>query len=255
VRIYTLGRFNLVVDGASLPSARKTRQKPLQLLKALIALGGREVPEEQLGEVLWPDADGDLAHQSLATTLKRLRKRLGDDRSVLLRDGRITLNNRHCWVDTWAFERILGQAGAARKPEERVPDGREFVRLAEKAISLYRGAFLPGETFCSGIVTHRERIRSKFLRAIVQTGRHWEQSGEWDIAIASYQKGLDADPLSEELCRGLITCHVRMGHAAEAHAVYHRYRKTLSTVLGVTPSPGLEAILKSVPGAPVPTPR
>ncbi len=52
VRIYTLGRFNLVVDGAPLPSARKTPQKPLQLLKALIALGGREVPEEQLSEIV-----------------------------------------------------------------------------------------------------------------------------------------------------------------------------------------------------------
>ena len=48
MKVYTLGRFGLVVDGKVLPSARKTRQKPLLLLKALIALGGREVPEEQL---------------------------------------------------------------------------------------------------------------------------------------------------------------------------------------------------------------
>ena len=116
VKVYTLGRFSLVVDGKVLPSARKTRQKPLLLLKGLIALGGREVPEEQLSEILWPDADGDLAHQSLAKTLERLREMLGDDRAVLLRDGRLTLNNRHCWVDVWEFERILGRADAAGKP-------------------------------------------------------------------------------------------------------------------------------------------
>ena len=41
MRVYTLGRFNLVVDGAPPPSGRKAPQKPLQLLKALIALGER----------------------------------------------------------------------------------------------------------------------------------------------------------------------------------------------------------------------
>jgi len=247
VRIFTLGRFNLVVDGSPPPSGRKAPQKPLQLLKALIALGGREVPEEALSEVVWPDADGDLAHESLSTNLKRLRKRLGDDRSVLLRDGRVTLNNRHCWVDAWAVERILGQVGGGRKPGAPVPDGGEIARIAEKAIALYKGTFLSGETFCPEIASYRERLRSKFLRTVAQAGRHREQSGEWEMAVACYQKGLEVVPLSEGLCRGLISCHVRMGQYAEAHAVYQRFRKTLSGVLGVSPSPDLEAILKTVP--------
>ncbi len=255
VRIHTLGRFHLVVEGAPPPSGRKSPQKPLQLLKALIALGGREVPEEQLGEILWPDADGDLADQSLSSNLKRLRKRLGEDRSVLLRDGRLTLNNRYCWVDAWAFERILGQAGGGRKPASPVPDGREIARIAEQAIALYRGAFLSGEMFCPDIDTYRERLRSKFLRTILLAGRHWEQSGEWETAVDCYQKGLEIDPLSEGICRSLISCHVRMGRPAEAHAVYHRFRKTLSGVMGVSPSPDLEALLETVPAVSGPIPN
>jgi len=253
VKVYTLGRFGLVVDGKTLPFARKTRQKPLLLLKSLIALGGREVPEEQLSEILWPEADGDLAHQSLAKTLERLREMLGDARSVLLRDGRLTLNNRHCWVDAWAFERFLGRVDAARKPGAHAPDGGEAARLAEKAIALYRGAFLSGETFCSRIVTYRERLRSKFLRAVVRTGRHREQAGEWEKAIVCYEKGLEVDSLSEELYRGLMSCYVRIGRSAEAHAAYQRCCRTLSTVLGVNPSPDLEAILKSAPDVPAPS--
>jgi hypothetical protein len=41
-----------------------------------------------------------------------------------------------------------------------------------------------------------------------------------------------------------------MGRPAEAHAVYQRFRKTVSGVLGVSPSPGLEAILETVPAVP-----
>jgi len=252
VKVYTLGRFSLVVDGKILPSARKTRQKPLLLLKALVALGGRAVPVEQLAEILRPDADGDLAHQSLAKTLERLREMLGDDRAVLLHDARLTLNNRHCWVDVWELERTIGRADAARKPGTRAPDDGEVARLAERVIALYRGTFLSDETFCSCIVTYRERLRSKFLRTIVRAARHWELAGEWDKAIGCYQKGHEVDPLSEEMCRGLISCNVRMGRAAEAHAVYQRWCQTLSSVLGVKPSPDLQAMLTSATAAPPP---
>jgi LuxR family transcriptional regulator, maltose regulon positive regulatory protein len=246
VRIYTLGRFSLAVDGAPPPSGRKSPQKPLQLLKALIAMGGREVPEEKLCEALWPDADGDLANQSLSSNLKRLRRQLGEERSVLLREGCITLNNRYCWVDAWAFERILGQAGADRKPGSPVPDGREISRIAMKASALYRGAFLPDETVCPEVVSYRDRLRSKFLRTVMQAGRHWEQVGELEAAVACYQKGLEVDPLSEALCLSLILCHLQIGRSADAHAVYQRFRKRISDMLGVSPSPTLGEVLKSV---------
>jgi DNA-binding SARP family transcriptional activator len=252
VKVYALGRFSLIVDGTVLPSARKTRQKPLLLLKALIALGGREVPEGQLTGILWPDADGDLAHQSLAKTLERLREILGDDRAVLLRDGRLTLNNRHCWVDVWEFERTLGRADAARKVGAHAPDGGEVARLAERAIALYGGTLLSGETFCSYIITYRERLRSKFLRMIVQAGRHWEKTEEWEKAITCYQKGLEVDCVSEDMYRGLISCNVRMGCAVEAHAAYQRCCKMFTTMLGVSPSPDLRAILTSAPPVPAP---
>jgi two-component SAPR family response regulator len=172
---------------------------------------------------------------------------LGDDRAVLLRDGRLTLNNRHCWVDAWELERTLGRIDAAREPGAHDPDGGGSARLVERAIALYRGAFLSGETFCSRIVTYRERLRSKFLRAVGHAGHHWEQAGEWDKAVVCYQKGLEVDPLSEDIFRCLISCNMRMGRIAEAHAVYHRCCKTLKSVLGVSPSSDLQAMLTSAP--------
>jgi ATP/maltotriose-dependent transcriptional regulator MalT len=75
VAITTLGPFRLERDGAPVPFGRKVQQRPLDLLKALIALGGREVPEAALADALWPDAQGDTALQALATTLHRLRAR------------------------------------------------------------------------------------------------------------------------------------------------------------------------------------
>jgi len=155
-------------------------------------------------------------------------------------------------VDVWEFERTLGSADAARKVGAHARDGEEVARLVDKAIALFGGTFLSGETFCSCVVTHRERLRSKFLRTVVQAGRHWEKAGEWEKAIVVYQKGQEVDPLSEDMYRGLIFCNLRMGRAAEAHAVYQRCCKTLSAELGVSPSPDLQAMLTHAPAAPAP---
>ena len=135
VKIYTLGRFGLLVDDRPVEYGRKVQQKPLTLLKALVALGGREVPEARLTEFLWPEADGDLAHNSFEVALSRLRKFLGTDEALTLKEGHLSLSNRHCWVDVWAFARSLGQAEKARKEGK----GTEAIRRFEIALSLYNG--------------------------------------------------------------------------------------------------------------------
>ncbi|HDH12045.1 MAG TPA: hypothetical protein ENG83_07600 [Nitrospirae bacterium] len=75
VKIYTLGRFSVVVDDTPVHLSAKGRKKPLWMLKALITLGGREVAEEKIAGALWPDAKGDTAHSAFTTTLSRLRRR------------------------------------------------------------------------------------------------------------------------------------------------------------------------------------
>jgi LuxR family maltose regulon positive regulatory protein len=52
IRIYTLGRFEIISDDKPLEYAGKEQKKPLEMLKALIARGGRDVPEERLTDAL-----------------------------------------------------------------------------------------------------------------------------------------------------------------------------------------------------------
>ena len=246
VKVYTLGRFGLLVDDRPVEFGRKVQRRPLALLKALIALGGREVPEARLAELLWPDVDGDLAHHSFTVALSRLRKLLGKEETLVLKEGRLTLSNRHCWVDTWAFGRILGQAEKARKERQRT----EAVRHFEKALVVYRGLFLPLEE-SSWAVSLREKLRGGFLGAITHLGRCHEEAGRWEEAVSCYGKGLEADDLAEELYRRLMVCHIRRGQDTEALSVYRRCRRTLSSVLGIDPSAETRAIAESIGRSPV----
>ncbi len=110
IDVYTLGRFSLVKSGKPLLFSRKAKKKPIHLLKAIIALGGRGIPKEMVADALWPESDGDRAAQVLATTLHRLRKLLEIPDVVQLDQGCLSINRDLCAIDIWKFERLCGAA-------------------------------------------------------------------------------------------------------------------------------------------------
>ena len=246
LKLHTLGTFKLLKEGKPLAYSRKVQHKPLLMLKVFVALGGKDVPEELVTDILWPDADGDLGHQSFATTLRRLRKLLGNEKAVLLREGRVTLNDRCFWVDAFAFESLLARVDAAAPGGEVLAEEPGAANLAEQAIALYKGPFLAGEASRPWAAGMGERMRSKFLRAVGFLGHHRERKGKWAEAIACYRKGVEVDELAEEFYQRLMICHQRNGQVAEAMAAYNRCRQALSSLLGITPSEETEAILKRI---------
>ena len=246
LRIYTLGRFGLVIDGKALASRGKAQKKSLDLLKATIALGGREVDAGELADILWPDAEGDAARSAFDMTVHRLRKLLGRDEAVAMRDGKLSLNAEFCWVDVWAFERGLGQlaemphdGGAAASPDP----------AHLKGLELYQGAFLGSEPDHAWLLPARERLRQRFLRAVLALGRHAEGRGQWDEAAAAYERALEKDSAAEELYRRLMICHLERRDHAAMLTTYERCRDMLAVVLGVRPSPATEAVYRSLPPA------
>ena len=118
------------------------------------------------------------------------------------------------------------------------------MQLAEKAIGLYKGHFLPGDEEETWTVSYRERLRNKFLRLITKLGDSLQKTGQWESALEYYQKGLEVDDLAEEFYQGLMICHQHLGAISEAVKTYRNCQKVLSAVLGVEPSPITEKIYK-----------
>ena len=176
IKIYTLGHFRIVKAGEPLnfegqdPSKNqsKAQGKPLLLLKALIALGARDVNETQIIDALWPDAEGDAGHQVFRVTLHRLRHMLGHEKAIIMRDNSLTLDTSCCWVDVWALEQFFSQ-----------PPATYTASLVEKALEIYQGHFLGDDNDYAWALALRERLRSKFLRYLEQTGKHNEDIGQW----------------------------------------------------------------------------
>jgi LuxR family transcriptional regulator, maltose regulon positive regulatory protein len=246
VRIYTLGGFEVLRDGKRLLPARKVQKRPLLLLKALIALGRKEVGEGQLADMVWPEAEGDAAHDSFKMALSRLRHLAGSERVVEVSEGRISLNPRYCWVDAWAFERISDKTEASWKDSQSREEMAGIWKLAEKAIGLYKGSFLPEDQDLAWSTSYRERLRNKYLRLTLRVGRGLEQANEWKKAVEYYQRALDIDEYSEEFYQHLMLCYQRLGYYSEAILAYQRCKKTLSENFGIEPSPQTQALYKNL---------
>ena len=79
----------------------------MELLKALIALGGGDVPTDKLIDILWTEPlEGD-EQKAFDVTVHRLRKLLGHEKAIQVTDRRVSLNPQIVWVDLWALERKL----------------------------------------------------------------------------------------------------------------------------------------------------
>jgi len=233
VKINTLGGFSLWLDGKLYETAGKAQQKPLELLKVLIATENRSLIHDQVADILWPDTEGDKARHALFTTLHRLRKLLGHEETVLIQQHRLTLNSRCCWVDVLAFEQIQEKLGMLLANTNTSPD--EVSRLSDCLLSLFRGEFLAGEND-AWVLSCREHWRGKFLHSLTALAAFWERGSEWERAVELYLRALDTDELSEEYYQRLMFCQLRLGRRAEALAVYRRCQHNLRTHLGIDPS-------------------
>jgi len=244
LKIYAFGRFQLIRDGKPLQFTGKAQKKPLELIKVLIAYGGIEVSIEQIIDTLWYEADGDRAHSAFSTTLNRLRTLIANREAIQLQAGRIILNQNYWWVDIWAFERTLNQADDLWAKAER----EEAAALYEKVLTLYKGDFLSEESEMAWMIPMRERLKGKFLSAIIKLGRYLEHKNKFEKAIACYEKGVAEDSLEEIFYQHLMMCLSNLGRNAEAIKVYHRCENILNEILAIQPSHETERIYKKIKG-------
>jgi DNA-binding SARP family transcriptional activator len=246
IRVRALGAFELAIDGNALEGTAKTQRKPVELLKCLIAFGGRDVGAAAVMQALWPEAEGDAAKRSFDVTLHRLRRLLGRDDAIALEAGKLALNPEVMWVDALAFERLAGRAEEALRGTARAP-GLPVAELLDRALRLYRGPLLASDDE-SWVHPVRERLRIRFLALVERAGEFLERSERADAALACYQRAVDLDPPAERIYQRIMRFLHARGRRAEALEVYRSCREMLAATLGAQPSSETEALHRLVRG-------
>nr|WP_241021930.1 bacterial transcriptional activator domain-containing protein [Burkholderia sp. Ac-20353] len=244
--VHTLGRFVVHINDERLKFPTKAPKKPLELLKAVIACGGRDASIDALCAELWPDLSGDAAANAFHLALHRLRKLLRAEDTLSVEDGKLFFDPGHIRVDAWTFERLAGQAETLARSAIRQEPGPALA-LASRMLELYHGHFLSDEQ-APWAIAYRERLRSKFQRAGTHLALGLEEAQRFNDAADLYRRGLELDALAEEFHRGLMRCLASLGRVAEALDAYRHCRDIFSVTLGIEPSAETKAIYRALKG-------
>jgi ATP/maltotriose-dependent transcriptional regulator MalT/DNA-binding SARP family transcriptional activator len=242
LRIRVLGGFELSRDGQPVRFTGKLQQRPLELLKFLVAHGGREVETDDAMAALWPDSDGAAAKRTFDSALFRLRKLLDVEGAIELTAGKLTLARSLVWVDVRRFEGALDSA--LGEPEDAGPIA-SAANAARRLLEAYPGPLLGSEE-TSWVAQPRDALRGRFIRALTGLAERLEQQGEWPTAIDVYRRGLEADNLAESFYRGLMRSLAATGDRAEALNAFRRCRELLSIVLGIKPSAETDRLYRDI---------
>ena len=242
LRVRALGGFDLTRDGVPIRFTGKAQQRPLDLLKLLVALGSGDVDTQQLTTALWPDADGDAAKASFDTTLFRLRKLLDVDRALVLSAGKLSLARAVAWTDVGALRAVLD---AAEDTGQQGRSAESAAQVARRLLDAYPGPLLGAEEH-AWMAKPRDALRARFVRTLSRLGERLEQRGDFATAIDVYRRGLEADNLAESFYRGLMRSLASTGDQVEALNAFRRCRELFSIVLGVKPSAETDLLSREI---------
>lgn len=130
----------LVEDGrgsAKTTKASKASNRPLSLLKLIVAHGRQGVTVAYAADALWPAQDGDQAENSLSVNLLRLRKMHSSADLIERRDGWLHLDATQVWTDVAALESHL-------EIDARTLSEAARMDYIKRLFDLYRGDCLVG---------------------------------------------------------------------------------------------------------------
>ncbi len=229
------GEFGVWRDGVPITaSGSRVPQRPLDLLRALLAHGGVSLPVAAALDWLWPDADHEQQRKSFDAALLRLRRTLGDDSLLVLDGGQLLLDRTRAWTDVAALTDGHWEPAPGA-------DAATLLAQADRLLHLARAPLLDGLD-APWALGARERTRRRFVLALGRLAEALEALAPAE-ACRLYERALEADPLAESLARRLIRAQIARGERAEALRAWH-HCKAMLALHGASPSSETMAVVR-----------
>ena len=240
VKISVLGGLRIEVGGQPLVKQRKAPHRLLELLAAIVAFGGVDVPVARVTDALWPEADGDQAQENFKKSVARLRKLLVVDDAILWQEGNVSLNPELCWVDAVAFEARLKQDDRGE-----AMDGAHGRLPVPQAVGRYLGAFLGSHDIPVWAIPYQAHLRNQWVIRVLRQNEHIFAKAGLDDAVRDLDHAIRIDPMAEPLHRRLISLLLKNDRRAEAAVCFDRCQTEMARA-GRSSSAELQELARTI---------
>jgi len=235
--IKTLGGFDVVVKGESVPRAAWQSRVAREILWMLLAVRGRPLNREVIIERLWPDDDPSKASNRLSVALSTIRKVLdlngGSGKDYIDADReavRFDVDQAEIDIEGFLDDARHGRSLFIGGDRDR---GHGLLLAAEER---YAGEFLEEEPYADWAISLREEARTEYLNIARLLAESSLAEGDHDAAVRRYLRMIERDPFSEPAHLGLVRAMRRSGRHGAARRLYGTY-VTRMAELDVEPEP------------------
>lgn len=245
--INMLGEFTMRY-GDNMISDQEGRSKKLWLLiEYLVTFRGKEISQNDLIDLLWPDDYEGNPANTLKTLVHRARTLIGglkyeDVKNIIIyRRGTYAWNDKlDVVIDLDVFEESIAEAA-----KEGISIEHKLSALMT-AIDLYKGDFLPKLSMESWAVPISTYYHSMYVKAVHDLVDILTHIRNWEEIVRVCQNAIQIDPYDERLHQNLIQALVHTKNSQLAKSHYESVTKMFYERFGVAPSAEFSALYKQV---------
>lgn len=244
IKIQMFGNFSMTAQGTVLDEEKIWSTMLTRLISYFLCCRTREIPSQELIDVLWGETESENPTGALKNLIYRLRtllKRTWPEYDFIITGrGTYRLNeNLPLVLDTEEFEAYCGKAAEVKEQEEKI-------RLLMKAAELYKGMFLPnitGEYWALSLSTY---YHSMYLSAVKELAGLLEDAERFEEMSRICSLALKLEPLDEDLYCLSVQALVRQNKLYLAREQYRKAVDTLYENLGISPSQNLRKVYEDI---------
>jgi DNA-binding SARP family transcriptional activator len=249
LEICTLGRF-LVKSGDRLISEQSNRSyRVWDLFKYLITHRDRGILPEVILENLWPGQEFSDPKRALRTPIYRLRRLLepagchnGNNNFISFSQGCYKWDAKAEFsLDAQEFEELCrrGQMLAENNPTAAI-------EAFQKAVSLYKGDYLPECLYHEWALPVRNYYRRLFLQSSLDLCRLLKNTDRNSEIIKVCETVFHIEPFEEEFHLRFLEAQITMAKIKEARSHYEYVTSLFYRELGIKPSPAMRDIYRQL---------
>jgi DNA-binding SARP family transcriptional activator len=207
------------------------------ILRYLVAKPGHTASSDILQTLCWSEDESEVAQRKLHIAISALRRSLHDGSPpdprasyILCKNGTYSLNPVvaiHTDVEEFLYHYQTGK--------QMSEDQEKQVASYEQACALYKGPFLPEDTYADWSFQQREQLVQTYLTICGMLTDHYLKIKRYEDAARTAQTILKESRCDEAAHQQLIRIYAAQGRRSEALQQYHRCARLLREELNVQP--------------------